>query len=175
MVFNEATALTRFYRPASGRSQLLLEDNGRPALELADWKNRIRTDWPGVSIGVLDCIDSRCAHDETVPLRVEVTMNGLTESDVRVECLVNPNVSAVSSPQEMMSSCWTRRASRRVKPCSVPACAHLIPACRRYACGFILTIRDLPIGSRWGPCSGHDRPWQRHRACSESASSDRVW
>lgn len=83
--------VTRFYQPASSLGQSLLADNGRPAAELAAWKARVRDAWSGVAVRLVDCMDSRCAHDETVPVRVEVTMNGLTEQDIRVECVVSPD------------------------------------------------------------------------------------
>ena len=82
--------VTRFYQPASAQGQRLMSDSGRLASELAEWKSRVRQAWSGVSVRVLDCMDTRCAHDEALPLRAEVTLNGLSDRDVRVECLVSP-------------------------------------------------------------------------------------
>ncbi|MCM0612033.1 alpha-glucan family phosphorylase [Marinobacter sediminum] len=80
----------RYYRPASDQGKKMVAQDGAVASELAGWKQRIREAWPGVSLRVQGCVESRCSFDETVELRVEAELNGLTADDVRVECLVNP-------------------------------------------------------------------------------------
>ena len=79
-----------YYEPASAQGRRLLADGASTARELAEWKARVREAWPGVSISVVGCVECRCAYDETVELRVEAVLNGLTAEDVRVECLVTP-------------------------------------------------------------------------------------
>ncbi|AOY87684.1 alpha-glucan phosphorylase [Marinobacter salinus] len=80
----------RYYCPASGQGKKMAEADGAVATELAEWKQRVRNAWPGVSIRVQGCVECRCPFDETVELRVEAELNGLTADDVRVECLVTP-------------------------------------------------------------------------------------
>jgi len=80
----------RYYEPASAQGRRLLADDASKARELAEWKARVRDAWPGVSLSVVGCVECRCAYDETVELRVEAVLNGLTAEDVRVECVVTP-------------------------------------------------------------------------------------
>lgn len=80
----------RYYSPASGQGTKLLANDGEIAKELASWKQRVRGAWPGVTLNVQGCVECRCAYDETVELRIEAALNGLTARDVRVECLIDP-------------------------------------------------------------------------------------
>lgn len=82
--------VNNYYHPASRQGQQLMADKGKLASELAAWKARVREAWPGVTLNVQGCVECRCAYDETVELRVEAVLNGLTADDVRVECLVTP-------------------------------------------------------------------------------------
>ncbi|WP_417514480.1 alpha-glucan family phosphorylase [Marinobacter sp.] len=79
-----------YYQPASRQGEQLIADNGKLATELAGWKARVRAAWPGVTLNVQGCVECKCAFDETVELRVEAMLNGLSTDDVRVECLVTP-------------------------------------------------------------------------------------
>ncbi|MBW7469869.1 alpha-glucan family phosphorylase [Marinobacter sp. M216] len=80
----------RYYSHASMQGKKMLEDDAAIARELGVWKQRVREAWPGVSLNVQGCVESRCAFDETIELRVEANLNGLAAGDVRVECLVTP-------------------------------------------------------------------------------------
>ncbi len=78
----------RYYRPATMQGIKLAADSSRLAIELAEWKQRVRQDWAGVSLSVNQCVAATCLHDEEISLSVNVQLNGLWPEDVRVECLV---------------------------------------------------------------------------------------
>lgn len=80
----------RFYHPATVQGDKLAANGYRLATELAQWKRRVRQDWPGVTLSVHQCVTAQCLHNEEIPLSVEVHLNGLQPDDVRVECLVTP-------------------------------------------------------------------------------------
>ena len=82
--------VTRYYGPASAQGRKLFANNGALARELADWKAKVRQAWGGVSLQVRGEIENLCLHDETIELRVQAALNGLSPEDVRVECLVTP-------------------------------------------------------------------------------------
>ncbi len=82
--------VTRLYCPAREQHKRLLADNCRAARELAGWKQRVRAQWPGVSVRLASEPPSAVRHDERVPLRVSVGLNGLQASEVVVECLIDP-------------------------------------------------------------------------------------
>ncbi|MBW4933200.1 alpha-glucan family phosphorylase [Marinobacter sp. F4206] len=80
----------RYYSRASVQGNKMLANDAAIARDVGAWKQRVRDAWPGVSLNVQGCVQSRCAFDETIELRVEAHLNGLTAGDVRVECLVDP-------------------------------------------------------------------------------------
>lgn len=78
----------RYYRPACVQGARLLADKGQLATELAQWKQRVRDAWPGVSLEVHGCVQASCQWDTPVDVAVEAVLNGLSPEDVRVECVV---------------------------------------------------------------------------------------
>ena len=82
--------VTRLYCPAREQHRRLSADDGAGARELAQWKARVRSRWPGVRITLENEPPGAVHHDEAVQLRVRVALNGLQASDVVVECLVDP-------------------------------------------------------------------------------------
>ena len=82
--------VTRLYCPAREQHRRLSADDGAGARELAQWKARVRSRWPGVRITLENQPPGAVHHDEAVQLRVRVALNGLQASDVVVECLVDP-------------------------------------------------------------------------------------
>lgn len=75
----------QLYRPAAAMGRRLLADDGRPAVELAAWKQRVRERWEGVHI--LDVHEAPRAPGATQPLamRARVQLGGLDPSDLCVE------------------------------------------------------------------------------------------
>lgn len=80
--------VTKFYIPARDQALSFKEDNAQIAKSLAEWKKTINMHWDGVTIATageyLDCVQD----GQTLPLQVNANLNGLTENDVAVECLV---------------------------------------------------------------------------------------
>ncbi len=77
-----------FYGRARRQSLLLAENDASPARELAAWKEKINRYWEQVSISCIDRVDEQITEGESLPVRVEVRLEGLSASDVVVECLV---------------------------------------------------------------------------------------
>ncbi|WP_404361894.1 alpha-glucan family phosphorylase [Marinobacter sp.] len=90
--------VTRFYQPASEQGGKLGANEGQSARELAEWKQRVRGAWPGVSLMMPECMDAKCRHGENVPLIVSANLNGMMPEDVRVEGLITPDCTGNSEP-----------------------------------------------------------------------------
>jgi starch phosphorylase len=80
--------VTQLYCPARDQHRRLKADDGRGARELAEWKAKIRSRWSGVSLTLANDPPAAIHHDEIVPIRVKVGLNGLDPEDVVVECLI---------------------------------------------------------------------------------------
>lgn len=80
----------KFYFPASQQHKRITANEGQLARQLAEWKQRVREHWHGVSLTVNDDIPYPCYHDEELHLSASANLNGLNASDVRVECIINP-------------------------------------------------------------------------------------
>jgi len=77
-----------FYGPAAAQNRKLSVDGGRPAAELAGWKQHIAEHWGGVSMHRLDSAAITMTTGESLPLEVAVNLNGLSPQDVQVECII---------------------------------------------------------------------------------------
>jgi len=77
-----------FYSPASKHCPLIKCDNHHLADELANWKNHIAANWDGVTIRRLDNADCAISSGETLVIELAINLNGLSVSDIIVECLV---------------------------------------------------------------------------------------
>tara|TARA_R110002110_G_scaffold415561_2_gene650934 strand:- start:154541 stop:157075 length:2535 start_codon:yes stop_codon:yes gene_type:complete len=75
------------YWPAQQQRRLLEADGARLARELAQWKQRVRSAWPGVSVELMVQPPARLYQDEQILLRVRAQLNGLAATDVKLECL----------------------------------------------------------------------------------------
>jgi len=73
------------YRPAAAMGRRLLADDGRPAVELSEWKRRVRERWGGVEI--LEARETPRSPGATGPLvmRAKLQLAGLDPSDLCVE------------------------------------------------------------------------------------------
>ncbi len=80
--------LRSYYGPASRHHRRLAKEGGQPAGELARWKQKVATAWPGVAMERIDDTPEEIASGEPLPITVAVDLNGLSPEDVRVECLV---------------------------------------------------------------------------------------
>lgn len=80
--------LEKLYGRATRQRAILWRDNCAPARELANWKQRIRQAWSGVSLRRLDEAPAVLRSGEQLQMRLGVRLNGLDAEDVFVECLV---------------------------------------------------------------------------------------
>ncbi len=77
-----------FYGPAIRHRRALLADDARPAQDLAQWKTRVYTAWPEVSLSRVDDGRTEILAGESLVIQVAARLNGLRPDDVHVECLV---------------------------------------------------------------------------------------
>jgi starch phosphorylase len=83
--------VNKFYAPASRQWERYSADNFAAAHRVAEWKDKVRMNWSGVSIRRLDEPRARMTYSESMELKVAVNLNGLAPEDVRVEVLVGRN------------------------------------------------------------------------------------
>jgi len=77
--------LSKFYRPASQQGRIYSENGFEPARMIAQWKERVRGAWPGVSLRLVEQPADSLAFGEELRIEVAVRLNGLTPEDVVVE------------------------------------------------------------------------------------------
>ncbi len=107
--------ITRLYCPAREQHRRLSADSAAGARELAAWKRRVRSCWAGVRITLANEPPGAVHHDQTVPLRVRLLLNGLQPSDVVVECLIDPSPqSDETSPQRVQLEAVPEGGEERV-------------------------------------------------------------
>jgi starch phosphorylase len=80
--------LRDFYVPAARQRRVMAAEDFRAARELGVWKEKVRAAWPGVTLKLNGAPLAEISFSECVTLEVEVALNGLAASDVRVECQV---------------------------------------------------------------------------------------
>ena len=82
----------KFYAKASRQARAISADDAAPARELAEWKDKIAHQWPGVRLrrlaDVPDDVRVEIRSGDSIPLRIAAQLNGLAPQDVRVECLI---------------------------------------------------------------------------------------
>ena len=77
-----------FYSPANWQTLVLGANDAAPAKALANWKRKVRAQWPGVKLELTGTLPSALTQGETLSLRVLATLNGLAADDVLVECMI---------------------------------------------------------------------------------------
>lgn len=77
----------KFYRPASQQWQRYAGENFAGAREVAVWKSKVRSAWPGVSLNRAMDAKRRISFGDSVRLEVAVRLAGLAPEDIRVEML----------------------------------------------------------------------------------------
>ena len=78
----------QLYAPARDQHRELQADNRIYATELAKWKQKIRQFWHAVTIERLDKVLPYLGYGDKLPIQVKTKLEGLTPSDVIVECLL---------------------------------------------------------------------------------------
>ncbi len=75
-----------FYLPAAARYRQLIEDDGQRAKELADWRERVRQEWPQVRIRTVDTGPTGTLHvGSQFKVRTRVFLGHLRPEDVSVQ------------------------------------------------------------------------------------------
>lgn len=77
----------KFYAPAAAHGRRYNNENFSTARQVADWKARIRSAWPGVRLHRLDSPERRLKFGGSVHIEVAVQLNGLSPEDVTIEAL----------------------------------------------------------------------------------------
>jgi starch phosphorylase len=77
----------RLYIPAAANEKRLSADDYRDARELAAWKARVRSAWPGVNVAHVDAggLDAVPQVGDQLRVRALVHLNGLRPEDVEVQ------------------------------------------------------------------------------------------
>ena len=78
----------QFYGPAAQQTARFTAGGNGLAKSLAEWKRKVHAHWPGVSIHAAAEVPATLYHGDTLPLRVNAHLNGLSPEDVVVECVV---------------------------------------------------------------------------------------
>ncbi|MBL1278591.1 MAG: alpha-glucan family phosphorylase [Ectothiorhodospiraceae bacterium] len=80
--------IRQFYGPAAKHHANLLKDNAENAHLIANWKRTIAKAWPNVGIRLDNQPPVAVKSGEHMPLRITAKLDGLSATDVMVECLV---------------------------------------------------------------------------------------
>jgi starch phosphorylase len=84
--------VTQYYEPAAIGSTSMTAESGRPARDLAAWKQHVNAAWPGVSVRLLDessDLDGGAAGEQCDVL-VELEAGSLDRSEIVVQLLHGP-------------------------------------------------------------------------------------
>jgi starch phosphorylase len=91
--------VSKYYQPAAKQWHRYSETGFTAARQLAEWKTRVRTAWPRVSLRRIDDTQRRIDFGSGVRFGVAVRLDGLVPSDVTVELLFSrPNTNSQSRP-----------------------------------------------------------------------------
>lgn len=78
----------QFYVPARNQRRRLGADDARLARQLAEWKQRARGAWPGVTMQLMVQPSAHLFHGDQMPFKVQANLNHLGPGDVKLECLL---------------------------------------------------------------------------------------
>jgi starch phosphorylase len=76
---------TKFYAPAAAQWGKFADENFTGARQLAEWKTRIRSAWPGVHLRHLNHMVTHIRYGEALRFEFAVQLNGLKPEDLTVE------------------------------------------------------------------------------------------
>jgi starch phosphorylase len=81
--------VTKFYLPAAEQWRRFSAEGFQGARRLADWKGKVRAEWPRVTLRRLDTPRRRMSFGDSVMFEVAVQLAGLQPEDVIVELLLD--------------------------------------------------------------------------------------
>ncbi len=80
--------VSRFYMRAAAQGRRYAEDDFKLANEVAQWKERVRRAWPGVTLRRIDSPRRRVQFGDMVEFEVAAKLNGLAPEDVVLELVL---------------------------------------------------------------------------------------
>src|SRR6185295_5919976 len=92
------------YYPLSRHGARLAEHDFMGARTLADWKQRVRAQWPKVGLRVLNDAPGDMPRGSRLHLRVAASLNGLQAADVRIEFVARRQLPESDFEQPPLSS-----------------------------------------------------------------------
>jgi starch phosphorylase len=78
----------KLYAPATQQSYKLAQNDHQGAIDLSQWKKKIRNSWQNIRMHRVDTDQGYVHSDESLEVVVQVYLNGLLPEDVVVECVV---------------------------------------------------------------------------------------
>jgi starch phosphorylase len=90
--------LDHFYVPAVGQGHRYMEGQGMLAKTIAQWKEKVRARWNGVKIRRVDAPQKRIKFGSSMQIEVAVDLQGLSQTDVCVELLLNRSINRSGVP-----------------------------------------------------------------------------
>lgn len=79
--------VTKLYHPAQNQRRKLEANNAELARQLAQWKQKVRHAWPGVTLQLMFQPPAHLCHDDRILLKVRANLHSLEAHDVKLECL----------------------------------------------------------------------------------------
>jgi starch phosphorylase len=76
-----------FYGPAARHGILLAENGAAHARTLSEWKQRVRSRWPGVTLERLDVVSASLHREDPLAVDVAVSLNGLHPDDILLDII----------------------------------------------------------------------------------------
>jgi glycogen phosphorylase len=80
--------LQSYYVPAAAQGRVAAADDFKVARDLGAWKAKVRAAWSGIELKLSGAAPTEVAFGQQTTLAVDVALNGLAPTDVRVECVV---------------------------------------------------------------------------------------
>ena len=81
----------KMYAPARTQYARLMANKAQPAIDLSNWKKKVRAHWYQVRMWREDEACTTINNGGSLPIRIKAYLDGLTPQDVAVECLVGSN------------------------------------------------------------------------------------
>jgi starch phosphorylase len=93
--------VSNYYGPAALHGRTVAANDFAVARDLATWKAKIRTAWPGVELHSPGGVPSQAEFGRPIVLEVDVKLNGLSATDVRIECVLSRQLcSGIGRPEK---------------------------------------------------------------------------
>jgi starch phosphorylase len=135
----------RLYMPAAANEKRLSDDDYRAARELAAWKDRVRSAWPGVNVAHVDAggLDDVPQVGDELRVRALVHLNGLRPEDVEVQLVYGRSLDG----EDLTGVHYERLELEHAVPGADPSVAHEFAGrvTLTWAGSFGYTVRVVPV------------------------------